>query len=112
MLAYLDPAGDAEVVKIRDYGGSEECTYVIKQPFGWGYKVGGMQLDVGGNRLCLVSTDGCYVYVFGLHEETFNEDMIEEIEEEEDQFLIPHSDENPYLLQEYVKRTIEITVPM
>ena len=56
-----------------------------------------MQLDVGGNRLCLVSTDGCYVYVFGLHEETFNEDMIEEIEEE-DQFLMPHSDENPYLL--------------
>ena len=30
MLAYLDPTGDAEVVKIRDYGGSEECTYVIK----------------------------------------------------------------------------------
>ena len=42
MLAYLDSTGDAEVVKIRDYGGTSECTYVIKQPFGWGYKVGGL----------------------------------------------------------------------
>ena len=42
MLAYLDSTGDAEVVKIRDYGGTAECTYVIKQPFGWGYKVGGL----------------------------------------------------------------------
>lgn len=30
MLAYLDPSGDAEVVKIRDYGGTAECTYVVK----------------------------------------------------------------------------------
>ena len=60
----------------------------------------------------MVSSDGCYVYVFGLHEETFNEDTIQEIEEEDEQFLTPHSDENPYLLQEFVKKVVEITVPM
>ena len=72
MLAYLNPEGEGEKVNIRDYGGSRECTYQISQPFGWGYKVGGLQLDIGGDRLCVVSADGCYVYVFGVHEESFN----------------------------------------
>ena len=45
-----------------------------------------------------MSADGCYVYVFGLHEETFNEDIIHEIEEEQDQILKSETGENPYLL--------------
>ena len=29
---------------------------------------------MSGDRLCVVSADGCYVYVFGVHEEMFNLD--------------------------------------
>ena len=63
---------------------------------------------MGGHRLCLVSSDGCYVYIFGITEEIVeNGETIQEIDED-DQFLSPLSDENPYLLTEHVKKIVEI----
>ena len=61
---------------------------------------------MGGHRLCLVSSDGCYVYIFGIQEDTLENETIQELEE--DELLSPLSDENPYLLTEHVKKTIEI----
>lgn len=61
---------------------------------------------MGGHRLCLVSSDGCYVYIFGIQEDAIENETI--VEQEEDDLLSPMSGENPYLLTEHVKKTIEI----
>ena len=64
---------------------------------------------MGGHRLCLVSSDGCYVYIFGIADDTVdNNETIQELDED-DQILSPLSDENPYLLTENVKKIVEIT---
>ena len=62
---------------------------------------------MGGHRLCLVSSDGCYVYIFGITDETADNETIHELDED-DQILSPLSDENPYLLTENVKKIVEI----
>ena len=110
MIAFLETSGDGETVYIRDYGGQAECTYSIKQPFGWGYKVGGLQLDVGGHRICAVSADGCYVYMFAVQADSAESETIPELEE--DELLNTYGNENPYLLTEHTKNLIEIQQPI
>jgi len=110
LIAFLEPGSDGESVNIRDYGVQADCTYQIKQPFGWGYKVGGLQLEAGGRRICVVSADGCYVYIYGV--EDFQPDTEPNTDFEEDQLLDTYGDENPYLLMEHNKKTVEITHPI
>ena len=55
---------------MHDYTSSlakpQDEIYSIAKPFGAGYKVGGLQLDMAGERLCVVSADGCFVYLYVL----------------------------------------------
>lgn len=46
-----------------------DTVYTITKPFSSGYKVGGVQLDELGQRIVVVSADGCYINLYSLEED-------------------------------------------
>ena len=46
-----------------------DTIYSAAKPFSSGYKIGGLQLDELGQRVVVVSADGCYIHLFSLEDE-------------------------------------------
>ena len=72
VLAFLTEDDPGETVLVHDYSLSRstgtDFAFRIPKPFNAGYKVGGLQLDELGQRVVIVSADGCYVHLFALDE--------------------------------------------
>ena len=72
MLAYLSAEDPGETLEIHDYTvcprSITDTIYTIAKPFSSGYKIGGVQLDELGQRIVVVSEDGCYVYLYSLED--------------------------------------------
>lgn len=73
VLAYLSRDDPNETVLVHDYSVNAatqmETVFTIDKPFSSGYKVGGLQLDELGQRVVVVSADGCYIYLYSLEDE-------------------------------------------
>jgi len=73
VLAYLSKDDPGETILVHDYSVSSkngmDTIYTIAKPFSAGYKIGGVQLDELGQRICVVSADGRFVYLFCLQEQ-------------------------------------------
>jgi len=72
VLAYLSASDSGESLQVHDYSVSKrtgmDTVYTVNKPFSAGYKVGGVQLDEQGQRVVVISADGCYVYVYALED--------------------------------------------
>ena len=72
VLAYLSRDDPGETVIVHDFSINAstqmDTIYTIAKPFSAGYKVGGIQLDELGQRITVVSADGCYIYLYCLED--------------------------------------------
>ena len=73
VLAYLSKEDPSETVLVHEYSINSttqmDTVYTITKPFSSGYKVGGVQLDELGQRIVVVSADGCYINLYSLEED-------------------------------------------